>query len=423
LTFSLWKSDNIEDKSPEMSSYSFKTVGKKMTWTISKRLILLTAVFATGLTTLFLEASLSGNNGFHFRNLAAYLLTLVIVLTVGFLVSRSIYNALNRLIKGLSTATFEVNGAAELVASSSESLASSASEQAASIEETSASLEESSSMTKQNADNAYHANSLMTEMAAVVASADSAMQELTGSMNEAMTASEETSKIIKTIDDIAFQTNLLALNAAVEAARAGEAGAGFAVVADEVRNLAQRAAEAAKNTATLLEDTASKIRTGSHLLCNATDAFSKVAENAEKAKELIDEISIASQEQFQGIEQIGTAVNQIDKVTQLNAVTSEEAASAASELSSQASMMLNYVKELGNLVGIHVTASRRVSRTGNLASAPRKKNEHPAIKKKPLSLPVKTHAAMTQKKGPLFQVANSIPEDIIPFENEEFEDF
>jgi methyl-accepting chemotaxis protein len=395
-----------------------------MTWTISKRLILLTAVFATGLTALFLEASLAGNNNFHFRNLATYLITLVVVLTVAFLVSRSIYDALNRLIGGLSTATAEVNGAAGLVASSSEALASRASEQAASIEETSASLEESSSMTKQNADNAHHANSLMTEMAAVVASADSAMQELTGSMNEALTASEETSKIIKTIDDIAFQTNLLALNAAVEAARAGEAGAGFAVVADEVRSLAQRAAEAAKNTATLLEDTAGKIRTGSDMLGNATDAFSKVAENAGKAKELIDEISVASQEQFQGIEQIGVAVNQIDKVTQQNAATSEEAASAASELSSQASMMLNFVEELGQLVGIHVASSRRIpSRAGNLSPKPRKETEHPSLKKKPLSLPVKPHAAATQKKEPLSHFTNFKSEEVIPFENEEFEDF
>ena len=138
-------------------------------------------------------------------------------------------------------------------------------------------------MTKQNADNAGQANSLMSGTKQVVATANESMGRLTESMGEITRASEETSKIIKTIDEIAFQTNLLALNAAVEAARAGEAGAGFAVVADEVRNLAMRAADAAKNTANLIEGTVKKVKDGSDLVSQTNEAFQQVAGSSAKA--------------------------------------------------------------------------------------------------------------------------------------------
>ena len=163
-------------------------------------------------------------------------------------------------------------------------------------------------MTKQNAESANQANNLMSKANQVIGNANNSMTELTTSMEEISKASEETQKIIKTIDEIAFQTNLLALNAAVEAARAGEAGAGFAVVADEVRNLALRAAEAAKNTADLIEGTVKRVKDGSEIVTKTNEAFTEVATSASKVGELVGEIAAASNEQAEGIDQVNKAL-------------------------------------------------------------------------------------------------------------------
>ena len=283
------------------------------------------------------------------------LVGLIAVLIVGtllaFFITRGITRAISRVVEGLREGAEQVASASGQVSSASQSLAEGSSEQAASIEETSSSLEEMSSMTKQNADNANQANNLMKEANQVVTSANSSMGELTTSMAEISKASEETSKIIKTIDEIAFQTNLLALNAAVEAARAGEAGAGFAVVADEVRNLAMRAADAAKNTASLIEGTVKKVNEGGELVSKTNEAFSEVAKSSAKVGELVGEIAAASSEQAQGIGQVNTAVNQMDKVVQQNAANAEESASAAEEMNAQAEQMNAYVLELVALIG------------------------------------------------------------------------
>jgi methyl-accepting chemotaxis protein len=269
---------------------------------------------------------------------------------LAFLIARGLVNGLTQIISQINESAGQVAAASSQISSSSQTLAEGASEQAASIEETSSSLEEMSAMTSQNADNAGQADGLMKNANKTISEANEAMNALTGSMDEISKASEKTSKIIGTIDEIAFQTNLLALNAAVEAARAGEVGAGFAVVADEVRNLALRAAEAAKNTADLIEGTVHKVKDGAELVARTNAAFVKVAEGGTKVGELIGEISAASNEQAQGIEQVNSAVSEMDKVTQRVAATSEESASASEEMNGQAEEMREMVLGLTTLV-------------------------------------------------------------------------
>ena len=278
------------------------------------------------------------------------LISLVVGVIVAVLITKSITGPLNRVIEGMNEGADQVASASGQVSSSSQSLAEGASQQAASIEETLSSLEEMSSMTKQNADNASQADSLMKEANQVVTSANKSMTELITSMQDISNASDETQKVVKTIDEIAFQTNLLALNAAVEAARAGEAGAGFAVVAEEVRNLALRSAEAAKNTAVLIEGTVKKVKDGSELVDKTNDEFAKVVGSTSKVGELVGEISAASNEQSQGIGQVNIAVTETDKVTQQNAANAEESASASEELNAQAQAMKSMVGELMAMV-------------------------------------------------------------------------
>jgi len=284
-------------------------------------------------------------------SLIAILIGVGLAMALGFLITRSTVGPIRRIISGLTEGAGQVASASGQVSSASQSLAEGASEQAASIEETSSSLEEMSSMTKQNADNATQADNLMKESNRMVATANDSMGSLTESMKEISMASEETAKIIKTIDEIAFQTNLLALNAAVEAARAGEAGAGFAVVADEVRNLAMRAADAAKNTANLIEGTVKKVKDGSALVARTNEAFGEVAASATKVAQLVSEIAAASNEQSQGIDQVNKAVSEMDKVVQQNAANAEESASASEEMNAQAQEMKGFVEELVALVG------------------------------------------------------------------------
>jgi len=232
----------------------------------------------------------------------------ILIVLIALLVAYQITGPLNIIIEGLKEGAGQVTASSGQIATASQSLDKGSGEQASSLEETSSALEEMSSMTKQNADNANQADNLMKEANLVIGKANDSMAQLTESMSEISAASEETSKIIKTIDEIAFQTNLLALNAAVEAARAGEAGAGFAVVADEVRNLAMRAADAANNTAELIEGTVKKTKDGTELVVKTNDDFTEVATSAAKVGELVGEIAAASNEQSRGIEQVNTAV-------------------------------------------------------------------------------------------------------------------
>lgn len=276
-------------------------------------------------------------------------LGLTIILVV--FLARSISRPITRVVEGLGEGANQVAAASSQLSSTSQSLAEGSAEQAASIEETSSSLEEMASMTRRNAAHSRETNQIMSSTGSIVKAANESMKMLTVSMTDITKASEETFKIIRTIDEIAFQTNLLALNAAVEAARAGEAGAGFAVVADEVRSLAIRAADAARNTSSLIEGTVKKVKEGSEILHKTSAEFEQVASGSSKMGELVEEITAASGEQAEGIEQINKAVNEIDKVVQQNAANAEESAAASEEMNAQAEQMKVYVEELAAIVG------------------------------------------------------------------------
>jgi methyl-accepting chemotaxis protein len=270
---------------------------------------------------------------------------------VGIFMTKTISNILKKITASLDDGATQVASAASQVSSSSQTLAEGSSEQAASIEQTSSSLEEMSSMTKRNADNAQKANDLARDARAAADNGANEMQSMSQAMNEIKTSSDDIGKIIKTIDEIAFQTNILALNAAVEAARAGEAGMGFAVVADEVRNLAQRSAQAAKETAGKIEGAIEKTAQGVEISTKVGAQLQEIVSKVRQVDELIGEVSAASKEQSQGIEQVNTAVGQMDAVTQSTAAAAEESASAAEELNAQAESLKASVNELLQLVG------------------------------------------------------------------------
>ena len=279
---------------------------------------------------------------------------------VAVFITRSITKPIRLVADTLSAGAEQTAGAAGQVSSASQSLAEGASEQAASLEETSSSLEEMSSMTKRNAETAGKVKELGSEARKAGDLGVKDMTALVSAMDAIKTSSADIAKIIKTIDEIAFQTNILALNAAVEAARAGEAGAGFAVVADEVRNLAQRCAQAAKETASKIEDAVQKSAVGADISAKVAKSLEEIVGKARQVDEMAGEVAAASQEQSQGISQVNIAVTQMDKVTQSNAANAEESAAAAEELTAQAESLKEAVSDLLRLVdgqGHQVAAS------------------------------------------------------------------
>ena len=317
-----------------------------------------------------------------------------------------IVRSTNRVLRDLATnldlGATQTATAARQVSAASQTLSSGASEQAASVEETSASLEEMSSMIRSTADNAEKAKALAGEAHAEAQAGSRTMVEMTQAMAAIDTSSAEVAKIVKNIDEIAFQTNILALNAAVEAARAGEAGAGFAVVADEVRSLAQRSAAAAKETAEKIEAAIASSRNGSRSCAKVGESLTQIANKVSSTDSLVGEIATAAREQAQGIEQINTAITQMDQVTQSNSASAEESASAAEELDAQAASLKDMVGELRKLVGGAATVTAPAATPAPVRAAHVAVSiSQPAARPRPRPQPHKTLSAGPRKAIPM----------------------
>jgi methyl-accepting chemotaxis protein/methyl-accepting chemotaxis protein-1 (serine sensor receptor) len=294
----------------------------------------------------------------------AFLLTGVCLAVGGLVlwVVRNVSHALRQLAGEMGEGAEQVASAASQVSSSAQSLAQGSSAQAASLERTSASSEEINSMARKNTDNSRAAAGLVTQSQQKFTQTDHSLEQMVVAMGEINASSDKISKIIKVIDEIAFQTNILALNAAVEAARAGEAGMGFAVVADEVRNLAQRCAQAARDTAALIEESIAKSNEGKVKVGQVAGAIRAITEESVNVKTLVDEVNLGSQEQARGTEQIGKALAQMEQATQRNAANAEESASAAEELNTQSEILKNIAERLTAMVGGGVSAAGGATR-------------------------------------------------------------
>jgi methyl-accepting chemotaxis protein/methyl-accepting chemotaxis protein-1 (serine sensor receptor) len=277
-------------------------------------------------------------------------LNLVVVALVLLLV-RQVTGTFREAVAEMRDESSQVAVAAAEVAASSQALAQGASEQAASLEQTSASSQEIDAMARRNSENSNAAVNLMDQSQEMFRDVNQSLEQMIQAMNEIKSQSDKISRIIRVIDEIAFQTNILALNAAVEAARAGDAGMGFAVVADEVRNLAQRSAQAAKDTAELIEESISKSDAGRTRVSQVANAIRGITGYSDKVKALVDEVNLGSQEQTRGIAQIGSAIGQMDQVTQRNAAGAEQNAATAAELNSRSKALRQVVNRLESLVG------------------------------------------------------------------------
>ena len=355
----------------------------------------------------------------YWTMLVAMLVVLVIGAILAVISTRGITLPLKHLIDSLSGGAQEINNASGQIAVASRSLAEGATMQATSLEQTSSALEEMASMTRQNADNAQKTNENTQITARLVEKGGKAMNDMAKAMAEINERSEKVSRIIKTIEDIAFQTNLLALNAAVEAARAGEAGKGFAVVADEVRNLSQRSAQAARDTTELINGTVESVQNGSTIATSLTKGFDDIESGTKIIGLLISEIAEATNEQAQGVDQVNTALAQMDKVTQQNAASAEDTALSSEQLTKQATTLNTMVASLVALVE---------GKRGTLAQPGFRRTGKPKpgrAKTRPRSAPAQ-EAYRAKKELPASggtppKVMN--PAEIIPLDSSDMDDF
>jgi methyl-accepting chemotaxis protein len=362
-------------------------------------------------TTTIAKAAMEDLNNASFIVLIGLAVAFGFGCLMAYLITSGITSSITRVVNGLREGAAQVGSASMQVSSSSQSLAEGSSEQAASLEETSASLEQMTSMTQQNADNTKQASVMSAQANEAAKAGIQSMAKMSDSINRIKTAADETAKIIKTIDEIAFQTNLLAINAAVEAARAGEAGKGFAVVADEVRNLAQRSAEAAKNTAQMISNSQENANEGVKVTEQVRQNLENILNSISKVSSLGNEIAAASSEQAQGIDQVNTAVSQMDKTTQQAAANSEELASSAEELNAQSNQLQQLVAELYAMVA---GQGKEGQQTSVMAT------HQPAMHK----APAYTHALPQQRSLPQKGKRMVKPEErILPLDDSEFKDF
>ena len=276
---------------------------------------------------------------------------LLLIAAAAWRFQRSMISSLSELTQRLGHTADTLAQLSSSVTGSSQTVADGASQQAAALEETSASVSQITSMTKRNAENSVSAKKVANDARQAAETGSGDMQAMSAAMEEIKTAADNIGKIIRTIDEIAFQTNILALNAAVEAARAGEAGLGFAVVAEEVRGLAQRSAQAARETAGQIEDSIAKSSRGVVLSGKVASGLQDIVTKVREVDQLVAEIANASHEQNDGLDQVLRAVTQMDSVTQGNAASAEESAAATVEMNNEVDSLRVAISELNNLLG------------------------------------------------------------------------
>lgn len=340
-------------------------------------------------------------------------LMLVFIVLVGiFTIVKDIVNSMRLISVQLEESSKEVATASAELQAASEKLAEGSVEQAASIQETSSTLEETSSMVQQNHANTRQAASLAKQSKEYATKSNLQMTKMMDAMDQLQNSSAEIGKIIKVIDEIAFQTNILSLNAAVEAARAGEVGKGFAVVAEEVRTLAQRSAQAAKDTAVIIEKNIEYSQIGAEITKEVQESILGIDEESKKVSELLDEISVATDEQSQGVDQINKAVSQIEAVINSNAQTAEESASASKTLYAQTLNLNEIIERLKKLVDGKNNNFQKVMnydvKPSSKASATKVFVEKPKVKKAEKFVSQKTVNVEKPKPQGL------LPKDVIP---------